>query len=109
MRTHLVKVLQKVDYPTLDLVLVETGGSGVESDTLVGKARGELSRTSDRRATDLEGSRSLDGTRDRGPEGADDGGAEHVDREVKLKREAKKRPEQGEKRWSGGEEWRRRR
>ena len=86
MRTHLVKVLQKVDYPTLNLLLVETGGSGVESDTLVGKARGELSRASDSRATDLEGSRGLDGTRGGGPEGADDSGAEHDGSDTKEKR-----------------------
>lgn len=61
-----------------------------------------MGRTSDRRATDLEGSRSLDGTRDGGPEGADDSGAEHDGRKMKLKREAKKGLCK-KKRWSGGE------
>lgn len=75
----LVKVLQEVDYPALNLLLVQTGGGRVEADTLVSKARGELSRTSNRRATDLEGSRSPDSTGNGSSQRADDSGTEHGD------------------------------
>lgn len=77
--THLVEALKQVDYPTLDLLLVQTGRGGIETDTLVGEARSELSRTSNRRATDLEGNRSANSTGNRGSQRADNSGTEHDD------------------------------
>lgn len=71
---NLVKVLQKVDYPSLSFLLVKTGRSGVETNALEGKARSELSGRS---AADLEGSRGPDGTRHGGPQRADNSGTEH--------------------------------
>jgi hypothetical protein len=73
--THLVEVLEQVDYPALGLVLGETGRGRVETSTLE-DGRSEL-RNSDGRAADLEGSRGLDGTGGGGSERADNGGAEH--------------------------------
>lgn len=74
-KTNLVKVLQEVDYPALNLLLVQASGGGVKTDTLVGKARGELSNGS---AADLEGCRCPDGTRHgSSSQRADDGGTEH--------------------------------
>lgn len=77
--THLVEVLQQVDYPALNLVLGQTGRRGVESDRLRDEARGELRHTSSNgRGADLEGSRGLhSGTGGGGPQGAGNGGAEH--------------------------------
>jgi hypothetical protein len=37
--TDLVKVLQEVDYPALNLFLVKTGRGGIEADSREGKAR----------------------------------------------------------------------
>jgi hypothetical protein len=79
--TYLVKVLQQVDYPAFNLLLVQTGRSGVGANGLEGETRSELSRTSDGRAANLEGSGSPDGTRHGGPERTDNGGTEHCDRE----------------------------
>jgi hypothetical protein len=74
--THLVEVLQQVDYPALNLILGQTSGGRVEADALGDKAGSELS--SNGGAADLEGSRGLDkGTGGGGPQGADNGGAEH--------------------------------
>lgn len=74
--THLVEVLKQVDYPALDLILGQTGGSRVEADALGDKAGSELS--SNGGAANLEGGRGLDsGTGDGGPQRADNGGAEH--------------------------------
>lgn len=64
--THLVEVLQEVDYPALNLVLAQAGRGGVETNSLEGKSRSELSRASHRRAANLESSLGLDGTRHRG-------------------------------------------
>lgn len=78
--THLVKVLQEVDYPTLDLVLVQTGGRRVETDRLRREDGSELSRAGSGRAADVEGSRRAGGigsTGDGSPQRADNGGAEH--------------------------------
>ena len=75
--TNLVKVLQEVDYPALNLLLVQASGGRVETDTLVGEARSELSRASNGKATDLERCRGSDGTRHRSSQRADDGGTEH--------------------------------
>jgi hypothetical protein len=36
---NLVKVLQEVDYPALNLFLVKTGRGGIEADSREGKAR----------------------------------------------------------------------
>lgn len=79
--THLVEVLQQVDYPALNLALVQTGGRGVSADRLRDEAGSELRDTSsDGRAADLEGSRGLDGdTGGGGSQGADNGGAEHYE------------------------------
>jgi len=66
--TPLVKVLQEVDYPALNLVLAQAGRGGVETNSLEGESRSELSRASHRRAADLESSLGLDGTRHRGPQ-----------------------------------------
>lgn len=74
--TDLVEVLQQVDYPTLDLILGQTTGGRVAADGLRDKAGSETS--SNGGAADLEGSRGLDGgTGGGGPQGADNGGAEH--------------------------------
>ena len=73
--THLVKVLQEVDYPALNLVLVQTSRSRVETNTLVSKPGCELSRTGNGSA---EGSRCPDDTGHGGSsQRADDGGTEH--------------------------------
>jgi hypothetical protein len=78
--THLVEVLKQVDYPTLNLGLVQAGRRGVGSDGLRDEAGSELRNASrDGRAADLEGSRSLDGTGGGSPQGADNGGAEHIE------------------------------
>lgn len=77
--THLVEILQQVDYPSLNFILGQTGGCRVRANSLGNKARSEL-RCADSNggAADLEGSRSLNGgTGGGGPEGADNGGAEH--------------------------------
>lgn len=86
--THLVEVLQQVDYPALNLALVQAGGSGVSADGLRDKAGSELGDTSsDGRAADLEGSRSLNGDTGGGsPQRTDNGGAEHY--EIGKQREA---------------------
>lgn len=73
--THLVEVLEQVDYPALGLALGETSRGGVETSTLE-DGRSEL-RNSDGGAANLEGSRGLDGTGGGGPERANNGGAEH--------------------------------
>lgn len=75
--TNLVEVLQEVDYPALHLALLETGGSGIEPDSLEGGGRGELRGTRNGRAAELEGSRGPGDTRHGGSQGANDGGAEH--------------------------------
>lgn len=75
--TNLVKVLQEVDYPALSLLLVQASRGRVETDTLVGEARDELSRASNGRVTDLERCRGSDGTRHGSSQRADDGGTEH--------------------------------
>lgn len=85
--TNLVKVLQEVDYPALNLLLVQASGGRVKTDTLVGKARSELSRASNGRATDLERCRGSDGTRHGSSQRADDGGTEHG-AELEGKRDA---------------------
>lgn len=72
--THLVEVLKEVDNATLSLVLGETGRGRVETGTLEGS---ELRNGSNGGAADVEGSRGLDDTGGGGPEGADNGGAEH--------------------------------
>ena len=76
--TYLVEVLQQVDYPALNLVLGQTSRGRVETDALRDHARGHLD--SNGRAADLDGSRGLDsGTGGGGPQGANNGGAEHGD------------------------------
>lgn len=80
--THLVEVLEQVDYPALDLGLVQAGGSGVETSTLDGEDGGELRAHSNGGAADVEGSRGLDDTGGRGPQGADDGGTEHCGKDL---------------------------
>lgn len=108
--THLVKVLQQVDYPALDLILGQTSGGRVEADALGDKARSELS--SNGGAADLEGGRGLDGgTGDGGPQGADNGGAEHGESGVSNEHEGfesrrkRSRRDGGEKRerWMKGD------
>lgn len=77
-KTNLVKVLQEVDNPALNLVLVQTRRSRVQANTLVGKTRSEFSGTSNGGATELEGCRRPDGTRHGGSsQRADNGGTEH--------------------------------
>lgn len=79
--THLVEVLEQVDYPTLNLGLVQAGGSGVEASTLSDEAGSEL-RAHDGGAADLEGSRGPDDTGGRGSQGADDGRTEHCGKDL---------------------------
>lgn len=75
--THLVEVLEQVDYAALGLSLAETGRGGVEADTL-SEAGSELRNLdSNGGAADVEGSGSLDDTGGGRPQGADNGGAEH--------------------------------
>lgn len=83
--THLVEVLEEVDNATLSLVLGEAGRGRVETSTLEGS---ELGNGSNGGAADVEGSRGLDDTRGGGPEGADNGGAEHCG-SVELSAKAK--------------------
>lgn len=79
--TYFVEVLEQVDYAALNLGLVQASGGRVAADTLGDKAGSELrSAQSDGGAADVEGSRGLDsGTGDGGPQGADNGGTEHVE------------------------------
>lgn len=81
MLTHLVEVLEEIDYPALDLVLRQTGRRGVKSDGLRDEAGSELRHAGgDGGAANMEGSRGLNSsTGDGGPQGADNGGAEHIE------------------------------
>jgi hypothetical protein len=104
--THLVKVLQQVDYPALDLILGQASGGRVEADALRDKARSELS--SNGGAADLEGGRGLDGgTGDGGPQGADNGGAEHGESVVSNEHEGFESRRKRSRRDGGGrrERW----
>lgn len=77
--TDLVKVLQQVDYPALNLVLGKTSGSRVESNSLGGEAGRELRRADSWRAAEPEASRRGPGcTGNGGSQGADNSGTEHV-------------------------------
>lgn len=75
--THLVEVLEQVDYPTLGLALAKTGRGRVEADTLseAGSELGDLG--SNGGAADVEGSRSPDDTGGGSLQGTNNGGAEH--------------------------------
>lgn len=75
--THLVEVLEQVDYPALDLILRQTSRSRVESDSLGDEAGRELGWARNGGASDGERGRSPDGARHGGPQRADDGGTEH--------------------------------
>lgn len=75
--THLVEVLEQVDYPALSLRLAETGRGRVEADTL-SEAGSELRKLgSNGGAADVEGSRGLDDTGGGSLQGTNNGGAEH--------------------------------
>lgn len=75
--THLVEVLEQIDYPALGLALAKTGRGGVETDTL-SEARSELRDLgSNGGAADVEGSRGPDDTGGGSLQGTNNGGAEH--------------------------------
>lgn len=75
--THLVEVLEQVDYPALGLSLAQTSGGRVEADTL-SEAGSELRDLgSNGGAADVEGSRGLDDTGGGSLQGTNNGGAEH--------------------------------
>lgn len=75
--THLVEVLEQVDYPALGLSLAQTSRGRVEADTL-SKAGSELRDLgSNGGAADVEGSRGLDDTGGGSLQGTNNGGAEH--------------------------------
>lgn len=77
--THLVEVLQEVDYATLNFLLLKTGSGGIETRRLEGEGGSDLRRTGNGRAADLEGGRGPDGTGHGSSQRADNGGTEHFE------------------------------
>lgn len=76
--TYLVEILQQIDYPAFHLILGESRGSRIKSDSLRREARCELSAGRNNRGTvHRVRNRRSDGARHRGSQRADNSGTEH--------------------------------
>lgn len=82
--THLIEVLQQVDYAALDFILGETGWRRIEAKRLRVEDGDELGWANSRSELDLARSRGTNGARNRSSQRAHDSRAKHCGGLIKI-------------------------